>query len=85
MEAGKQLEYGEQPLEGVMERAGISNQDLVAASGEGLTHKQVRRARKGRRLTRKMQEKVVRALNGVMREREDAVEYEVKEVFNYRG
>ena len=83
------FDYGEQPLEGVMTGVGLSNHDLVAASGEGLTHKQVGRARRGRRLTRKMQEKVVRALNAAGKKgedgMEDGMEYGVKDVFNYRG
>jgi hypothetical protein len=91
MEEGEKekLDFGVQPLDGVMGELGLSNHDLVAVSGEGLTHKQVGRARKGRRLTRKMQEKVVRALNGAGKKQSDegveTVEYGVKDVFNYRG
>ncbi|MEM8955758.1 MAG: hypothetical protein AAGD22_16510 [Verrucomicrobiota bacterium] len=85
MEVGKQLEYGVQPLDGMMERIGLSNHDLVVASEEGLTHKQVGRARRGRRMKRNMQEKVVRAFNGVVQNGEEAVEYTVRDIFNYRG
>jgi aspartokinase len=46
-----------------MEQRGLAPADLVAASGEQLTHKQVARAMKGRRLTAHMMDKVVRAWN----------------------
>jgi hypothetical protein len=95
MEEGEKenLDLGVQPLDGVMAGLGLLNHDLVAASGEHLTHKQVGRARKGRRLTRKMQEKVVRALNKAGKEGQGEGEakgeekrvFEVKDAFNYRG
>lgn len=44
-------DFGTQPLDGLMEMWGLSNHDLVAASPEQLTHKQVQRARTGRQLT----------------------------------
>lgn len=58
----KILEFGSQPLDTVMEEQGLKNHDLVAASDTGLTHKQVQKGRKGRRLTRNMQDKIVTAL-----------------------
>jgi hypothetical protein len=40
----------------------LGNHDLVAASQEPMTHKAVQRARKGRRLTKHMQQRMVTAL-----------------------
>jgi hypothetical protein len=59
----KILNLGVQPLDAVMEEQGLKNHDLVAASTEGLTHKQVQKGRKGRRLTRNIQDKIVAALS----------------------
>lgn len=56
-------EHGVQPLDKVMEDAGLKNHDLVAVSKDGLTHKQVQKGRKGRRLTRNVQDKIVVALS----------------------
>jgi hypothetical protein len=56
-------DLGAQPLARLMEQRGLAPADLVAASGEQLTHKQVARAMKGRRLTAHMMDKVVRAWN----------------------
>lgn len=59
----KNMELGPQPLDKIMEQQGLSNHDLVAASTEGLTHKQVNKGRKGRRLTRNIQDKIAVALS----------------------
>jgi hypothetical protein len=56
-------DHGLQPLDPLMERWGLSNHDLVAASPGQLTHKQVQRARKGRRLTLHMMMKVTAVFN----------------------
>lgn len=56
-------DLGAQPLAKLMEQRGLAPADLVAASGEQLTHKQVARAMKGRRLTAHMMDKVLRAWN----------------------
>ncbi len=58
----KKLDLGAQPLDRIMEEQGLKNHDLVAASPDGLTHKQVQKGRKGRRLTRNIQEKILSAL-----------------------
>lgn len=56
-----------------MEAWGISNHDMVlAADWEQLTHKQVQRARSGRRLTLAMMQKVTRVLNNAVLARLDA-------------
>ena len=64
-----------------MTDAEMRNHDLVEACRDGvLTHKQVAKARRGRKLTRKLQERLLAAWN-VAREEERAV----SDLFNYRG
>ena len=50
-------DLGLQPLDKMMGEWGIDNHQLVEVSTEQLTHKQVQKARKGRRLTLKMMQK----------------------------
>ena len=75
----KDLELGTQPLDKIMEDRGLKNHDLVAASKDGLTHKQVQKGRKGRRLTRNIQDKIVAALSA-----STAENYKLEQLFNYR-
>jgi len=56
-------DLGEQPLFRLMAEKGLKSHDLVAASTEQITHKMVSRGCKGRRLTRNVQGKILRALN----------------------
>lgn len=66
MESDKSVrEFGPQPLDAIMTEAGLDNHALVAASGEFLTHKEVAKGRKGRRLTPNLMGKIARALNVV--------------------
>lgn len=51
-----------QPLDSLMTRLGLSNADLVKASTEQLSFKNVQKGRKGRRLSPKLQDKILRAL-----------------------
>ena len=76
------MNVGVQPLDAIMNEKEIKNHDLVAAVPPGsITHKQVQKARKGRRLTTNMQDKILEALNAFL-----APETcEFKEIFNYRG
>ncbi|MCW1924076.1 hypothetical protein OKA05_16025 [Luteolibacter arcticus] len=82
-------EFGTQPLVAVMERWHLENHDLVEASPEQLTHKQVQRARSGRKLTLKMMMKMARSLNIAIwnrlktAEKEKFVEYLHKDIFSY--
>jgi hypothetical protein len=82
-------EHGAQPLDGMMAAWGLANHDLVDASTEQLTHKQVQRARQGRTLTLAMMQKVTRALNIAVwyrlkrEERELYFEYLHKHLFGY--
>lgn len=75
----KELELGVQPLDAIIEERGLKNHDLVAASKEGLTHKQVQKGRKGRRLTRNVQDKIAEALSS-----STGTVYKIEQLFNYR-
>jgi hypothetical protein len=55
-------DLGRQPIATTLETLGLAPGDLVGASGEGLTFKQVQRACKGRRLTVRVMGKIERAL-----------------------
>lgn len=72
-------DLGVQPLDKIMERCVLKNDDLVQSSSEQLTHKQVQKARKGRRVTPNIKGKIVRALNAVLKEEK----YAQKDLFNY--
>jgi DNA-binding Xre family transcriptional regulator len=73
---------GIQPLDAIMAERDIKNHDLVAAVAPGtLTHKQVQKARKGRRLTTNMQDKILDAMNAYAKPEE----YAFRDLFNYRG
>ena len=76
------MDVGVQPLDAIMTEKGWKNHDLVAAAAPGfINHKQVKKARNGRRLTVNMQEKIVEALNACAAPES----YEFEQVFNYRG
>jgi len=84
-----ELDHGTQPLDGLMEKWGLSNHELVETSTEQLTHKQVQRARTGRRLTLRMMQKVNRAFNIALwtrftdEQKEAFVEYSTANLFSY--
>jgi len=54
---------GEQPIAEIMRSHELKAHDLVAASTEQITHKMVKRACKGRRLTPNVKSKIINALN----------------------
>lgn len=58
-----QRDLGEQPIGALLARLGLGAHDLVTASSAQLTHKMVKRACQGRRLTPHVQRKVLDALN----------------------
>lgn len=73
-----------------MDAWGLTNHDMVlAADWEQLTHKQVQRARTGRRLTLAMMQKIARVLNAAVLARLDAeaaesfTPYMHRELFSY--
>jgi len=74
-----QEDSGVQPLDKVLESCSLKNDDLVQTSREQLTHKQVQKARKGRRVTPNIKGKIVRALNTVVEKKK----YSEKDLFNY--
>ena len=74
---GKEL--GIQPLDAVMTRFGLSNNDLVNVSTQQLSHKMVQKGRKGRRLTLKAQQKI---LSAVLAAKPDA-KLRLQDLFNY--
>ena len=57
------MEQGPQPLDGILKLFNLSNDDLVKASTEQLTFKQVQKARTGKAVTMNIQGKITRALN----------------------
>jgi hypothetical protein len=85
----EERDLGVQPLDGIMHRWQVTNHDLVEDSPEQLTHKQIQRAKSGRRLTLKMMMKVARSLNIAIWNRlskenkEIFVEYLHKDIFSY--
>ena len=56
-------DLGPQPIAALMATHGLTPHQLVAASTVPITHKMVARACKGRRLSRRVQQKVLNALN----------------------
>jgi hypothetical protein len=76
------MNVGVQPLDAIMTEKEIRNHDLVAAMPPGyINHKQVQKARKGRRLTPNLQNKVVEAFNAYAA----PDKYDLEDLFNYRG
>ena len=69
---------GAQPLTSIMDEKNLTAHDLVAASDEQITHKMIARARKGRRLSRNVQFKILRALINT-----SETQYALKDIFNY--
>ncbi|MFK7850293.1 MAG: hypothetical protein AB8D78_04875 [Akkermansiaceae bacterium] len=82
-------DLGPQPLATLMDRWQLENHQLVEDSPEQLTHKQIQRAKSGRRLTLKMMMKVARSLNISIwnklskEDKEIFVEYLHKDIFSY--
>jgi len=69
---------GPQPIEKIMAEHHLRAHDLVAASSAQLTHKKIAHAMKGRRLTSRMQLKVLHALNITTKKN-----YSLADLFNY--
>lgn len=72
-------DLGIQPIAEILTERGLKSHDLVEASTEHITHKMVIRACKGRRLTTKVQRKIVNALN-----RASSESFTLADLFNYR-
>ena len=71
-------DLGPQPIEGVLDKHGLSHHDVVAASTEQITHKMVTRACKGRKLSRRVQLKIRDSVNAATEEN-----YTLKDLFTY--
>jgi len=80
-----ELNLGVQPLDAVMAELAVTNHELVEKCGEGLTHKAMNRARKGRRMTARMKLRITQTLNALLKKREAGLEkeYRVRDLFNY--
>jgi hypothetical protein len=78
-------QMGLQPLDAVLEENKLTNSDLVEASTEQLTHKQVQKSRKGRRVTGNIQKKILNALNSIEEGKESGKKYAVNDLFTYEG
>ena len=88
--ATEMRDFGAQPIDTLMQAWQLTNHDMVlAAIPEQLTHKQVQRARNGRRLTLAMMQKMARVLNEAVLARldDEAAEayqpYMHKDLFTY--
>ena len=68
-----------QPLDEILKALNLRNEDLVKASTQQLTFKQVRKARAGKKVTPNIQEKIVHALNACVGE----TKYQLPELFTY--
>ena len=71
---------GPQPLADLLAQHELKPHDLVAASTEHLNHKQVTKGCKGRKITTRMQDKILNALNSCAE-----TTYSRDELFNYHG
>ncbi|MAB75264.1 MAG: hypothetical protein CMO47_02245 [Verrucomicrobiales bacterium] len=85
MSNGIQRELGSQPLNELLEKWGLDNHELVEASKEQLTHKQVQKARKGRRVSANIQRKILNALKSVTEERGLDSDFSLVDLFNYHS
>lgn len=72
-------DYGPQPLAALLEARGLTNHQLVAASTEQLTHKMVAKACRGRYLSGKVRQKILRAFCKLTGE-----VWTLAQLFNYR-
>ena len=76
---------GPQPLDAILEARALNNHQIVAAANRnGLTHKVVQKARKGRQLTARAQKKVLSAVNAASKSL-DLPPLTHPEAFNYIG
>ena len=81
LQENESMEAGLQPLDDVMTQHGITNHALVAVSDQHLTHKEVQKGRKGRRLTLRTQHRIWKALQARLPDEPIAL----GDLFSYRG
>ncbi len=78
----KEMDVGVQPLDAILTEIGLKNSDVVGISLEQLTHKQVKKARAGRRVSKNIQLKILNAINSVLEDGEEL--YKLNNLFNYK-
>lgn len=79
------MDVGRQPMDVLLETYGLKNHDVVAADDSlAVTHKVVGKARKGRRLTARMQKKVLTSVNRCLVDR-GLPRASFEDLFNYVG
>lgn len=85
VETPDEMNLGVQPIDALLEAHGLKNHDIVAADvTKGVTHKVVTKARKGRRLTARMQRKILASVNVCLAARE-APKVAHADLFQYIG
>ena len=72
-------DFDVQPLDQILKEKSFSNDDLVKISTQQLTHKQVQKARLGKRITPNIKGKVLWALNALVEDKK----YSQNDLFNY--
>jgi hypothetical protein len=88
---GVERDLGAQPIARILDALGLKNHALVAASSEPLTHKMISKARKGRRLSPKLKNRIAEALNQAIATRQSQADapathtpsYSSADLFNY--
>jgi hypothetical protein len=78
-----EMVMGVQPIDAIMTEHGLKNHDVMQMNRGGLTHKQVNKARKGRRLSPKIKVRVTEALNAALKQRGIEKQFVPKDLFNY--
>lgn len=76
-------EMGVQPIDAIMTEHSLKNHDVMQMNRGGLTHKNISKARKGRRLTPKIKVRVTEALNALLKQRGVEKQFVPKDLFNY--
>lgn len=82
---GIERNLGVQPVDALLMEHNISNQAIVAATKEPLTHKAVQRARKGRLLTPQTQRRVVVAVNAALKAANIELVCTLADLFTYKA
>ena len=75
---GENREYGLQPIATILSERHITNHQVVEASTEQLTHKMMAKACRGRYLSSKVRQKILRAVNKVTGE-----QFKLSDLFTY--
>lgn len=70
--------FGEQPISDIMKEFNLISHDIVAASTEQITHKMVKKACKGRRLSSNLKTKLRNAINRATKK-----DFTTSQLFNY--